>query len=411
MADSRTFVIVGAGMAGAKAAESLRTEGFEGRIALVGSESEAPYERPPLSKDYLRGESPREKARVHPDGFYDEHDIELITGETAVAMDAGARTVTLDSGRVLDYDRLLLATGSVPRRPPIPGADLPEVHVLRTLADSDRLRDVIAQGGPLVLVGAGWIGCEIAASARQLGAQVTLVDQAQAPLEQVLGPEVGGHFAALHRAHGVELRLGSGVARIEGGAGVERVVLADGTSLEAAAVLLGVGVAPDTRLAELGALRVDDGIVVDEHLRSSAPDVFAAGDVASAMHPRYGRHIRVEHWSVALNQGTAAGRFMLDAGEPYDRLPYFFSDQYDTGMEYTGLHRPGDRLVVRGRLEDQAFQAFWLDDADRVSAGMHVNDWDAIEPIRRLIESGRPVNAAALADTQTAVDVAEVARA
>jgi 3-phenylpropionate/trans-cinnamate dioxygenase ferredoxin reductase subunit len=397
-------------MAGAKAAEALRTEGFDGRVVLVGREPEAPYERPPLSKDYLRGESPREKARVHAHGFYAEHEIELITGTTAVELDPDAHVVTLDDSRRLSFDRLLLATGSVPRRPPIPGVGLAGIHVFRTLEDADRLREVLRQGKPLVLVGAGWIGCEIAASARQLGAKVTLVDHARTPLEHVLGSEIGSHFAALHRAHGVDLHLGAGVERFEGDRRVERVVLTDGTVVEAADVILGVGVTPDTRLAEATGLSVDNGIVVDDRLRASAPDIFAAGDVASAMHSRYGRHIRVEHWSVALNQGTAAGLSMLDVGEPYDRLPYFFSDQYDTGLEYAGLHSSSDQLVIRGNLDDEKFQAFWLDAGGRVSAGMHVNDWDAIEPIKRLIESGRRVDAAALANPDMTVETTHEAR-
>ena len=392
MADPRTFVIVGAGLAGAKAAETLRADGFEGRVVLIGEEPEAPYERPPLSKDYLRGESPLEKALVKPREFWDEQDVELLTGARAVAIRREERRVELEDGGSVGYDRLLLATGSLPRRPPIPGADLPGVHVFRTLADADRLRRVLQGGGPLVLVGAGWIGCELAASARQLGAEVVLIDHAAAPLERVLGAEVGGWFAELHRRHGVRLELGAGVERLEGGRMVERVRLADGRAVEAAAVVLGVGVTPATELAESAGLHIDDGIAVDELLASSDPDVFAAGDVASAWHPRYGRRVRVEHWSAALNQGPAAARSMLGRGEPYDRLPYFFSDQYDAGMEYTGLHSPQDRLVVRGSLDELSFQALWLDGEDRVTAGMHVGDWDAIGPIRELVESGRPAH-------------------
>jgi 3-phenylpropionate/trans-cinnamate dioxygenase ferredoxin reductase subunit len=396
MADSRAYVIVGGGMAGAKAAETLREEGFDGRVIVVARESAPPYERPPLSKDYLRGESPAEKAYVQPPEYWAEHDVELLGGTSAAAIDRTAREVELDDGRRLAYERLLLATGAIPRRPPIPGAELDGVHTLRTLEDSDRLRALASAGGPLVLIGAGWIGCEVAASARQLGAEVTLVDQVQAPLENVLGAEIGGWFGALHRSHGVTLKLGAGVARLEGDGRVERVTLTDGTTIDAAAVLVGVGVAPDTRLAEAAGLEVDDGIVVDERLRTSDEAIFAAGDAASAWHPRYGRRVRVEHWANALNQGPAAARSMLDRGAPYDRVPYFFSDQYDAGMEYAGLHASGDRLVIRGSLDDSAFQAFWLDAGDRVTAGMHVNDWDAIETINGLVEGGEAVDPASL---------------
>ena len=351
MADRKTFVIVGAGLAGAKAAEALREHGFDGRIVLIGSDSELPYERPPLSKGYLAGTSPRDDARVHADGFYDEQGIELLTSTTATALDAKAHQIELSDGTTVAYDRLLIATGAVPRRPPIPGIDLDGVHLLRTLADADALRAVLREGARLVVIGGGWIGCEVAASARTLGTDVTLVEQAGAPLERVLGPTLGAFFADLHRSHGVDVRTGAGVERIEGRARVERVRLADGRDVAADAVVVGVGVAPDTTFAATGGLEIDDGILVDEHLRASAPDVFAAGDVASARHPRYGRRIRVEHWANALNQGTFAGRSMLGDAEPYARLPYFFTDQYDLGMEYVGLHAPDDRLAhaTRGR--------------------------------------------------------------
>src|SRR4051794_15694664 len=295
-------------MAGAKAAEALRAEGFDGRLVLVGREPEAPYERPPLSKDYLRGESPREKALVHPASFYADHDVELLTEVSAVALDTSAQRVELDSGPALDFDRVLLATGSIPRRPPIPGADLDGVHVLRTLADADELRAAFARGGPVVLIGAGWIGCEGAAPARQLGLDVTLVDQVDAPLQNVLGAEIGGWFGALHAKHDVRLHLSSGVAQVEGDGAVRAVRLTDGTRIEAQTVVLAVGVSPDVHLALSAGLTVGDGLVVDDHPRTSHPGIFAAGDIASAWHPRYERHIPAEHWSAALNQGTAAGR-------------------------------------------------------------------------------------------------------
>jgi|SRR4051794_23352720 len=398
MADRRTHVIVGAGMAGAKAAQALRENGFDGGIVLVGDERELPYERPPLSKDHLRGESPLEKAHVHPEDFYATNDIELRLGTRATAVDPGGRRVTLDDGTELRYDRLLLATGAVPRRPPIPrAAELDGVRVLRSAADAAALREAIRAGGPLVVVGGGWIGCEVAASARMMGADVALVELAGSPLEPVLGPRLGAWFAGLHRGHGVQLHLGTRVERLDGDGRVERVTLADGTTLDAAVVLIGVGVAPDTALAEAAGLEVSDGVVCDELLQTSAPDVFAAGDIASAWHPRYERHVRVEHWSAALNQGTAAGASMAGAGAPYERLPYFFSDQYDAGMEYIGLHAAGDRVVLRGEPESGRFQALWVDGADRVTAGLHVNDWDAMSGIRELVEGRASVEPGALA--------------
>src|SRR4051794_23510268 len=342
-------------MAGAKAAETLRQEGFDGRIVLFGAEPEAPYERPPLSKGYLAGDSPREDARVHPEGYLREHDVELEQGVTVTALDAAAHALELGDGRRVSYDRLLIATGAVPRRPPIAGSELDGVHVLRTLADADALRAALEGGGTLAVIGAGWIGCEVAASARSRGGDVTLIEHAEHPLEGVLGSRLGAFFGRLHSEHGTRLLTSARVERIEGEARVDGVRLADGTLVGCDCVVLGVGVTPDTRLAEAAGLRVDGGIMADGHLRTSHPDVFAAGDVANAWRPRYGRHVRVEHWANALEQGPAAARSMLGDGEPFDALPYFFSDQYDVGMEYVGLHAPTDRLVLRGRPEDRRF--------------------------------------------------------
>jgi 3-phenylpropionate/trans-cinnamate dioxygenase ferredoxin reductase component len=396
--DRRTFVIVGAGLAGAKAAEALREEGFDGRIVLVGAEPSPPYERPPLSKSYLVGDSTAEDARVHAGPYYADHDIELLTGARASALDTTARRVRLADGTELAYDRLLLATGAVPRRPPIEGAELGGVRVLRTVAHARILRERLQDGAPLAIIGAGWIGCEVAASARTLGVEVTLIEAAATPLERVLGPRLGQFFADVHGDHGVRVLTGARIERIEGAGLAERVRLTDGTTVECGTVLLGVGVAPDTELAAAAGLEIGDGVVVDEHLRTSAPEVFAAGDIASASHRRYGRRVRVEHWANALHQGAAAGRAMLDRGAPFERLPYFFSDQYDLGMEYVGLHAPADRLVLRGRLEDRRLHAFWLDAADRVTAAMHVNEWDATKVFEGLVGTGARVDPARLAD-------------
>jgi 3-phenylpropionate/trans-cinnamate dioxygenase ferredoxin reductase component len=404
MAARRTFVIVGGGLAGAKAAETLRAEGFDGEVVLVGAEARLPYERPPLSKGYLAGESAPADAEVHAEAFYAEQRIELLPGRTATRLDPGAHRLELDDGTALRYDRLLIASGAVPRRPPIEGADHPGVRVLRTIADADALRDTLRPGARLVILGAGWIGCEVAATARGRGAQVALLERVGTPLEHVLGPELGAFFASVHRARGVELLTGASVASIDAG---RRVRLADGRVLEGDAVLLAVGVAPATELAAAAGLAVDDGIVCDERLQTSAPDVFAAGDVASARHPRYGRRVRVEHWANAVEQGAAAARGMLGARESFAALPFFFSDQYDLGLEYVGLHGPGDRLVIRGALSQGGFQAFWLDADDHVRAGLHVNDWDATEPIRALVGRAAPVDPAMLADPSVPVGAAE----
>jgi 3-phenylpropionate/trans-cinnamate dioxygenase ferredoxin reductase subunit len=397
MAAEQTFVIVGAALAGAKAAETLRAEGYDGRLVLIGAEAARPYERPPLSKDYLRGEVGREKVYVHDPDFYASHDIELWTGRTAVSLDVSAGEVALDDGQTLRYDRLLLATGAEPRRLSIPGADLDGVLYLRTVEDSDALRARLDRGGRMVVVGAGWIGTEVAASARQRGLDVTVLDTVSVPLERVLGPEVGAVFRDLHEAHGVRILGETGVHAFEGAAAVERVRTDDGRAFDCEVVVVGIGVEPRTALAAAAGLDVDDGIRVDERLRSSAPDVFAAGDVARAHHPFYGESVRVEHWANALNQGPAAARSMLGSGDPYDRLPYFFSDQFDLGMEYTGYAPRWDRVVFRGDVAGREFVAFWMT-GDRVAAAMNVNVWDVTETLQRLIRERVAVDDRRLAD-------------
>ena len=397
MSTSQTHVIVGASLAGAKAAETLRDEGFGGRIVLIGSETERPYERPPLSKDYLLGESGRDKVYVHPEDFYAERDVELRLGTTAVSLDTGSREVELDDGTRLGYDRLLLTTGSEPRRLPIPGAELDGVLYLRSVGDSDALRARLDAGGSVIVVGAGWIGCEVAATARQRGLEVRVLDPLRVPLERVLGPELGAVYRDVHTDHGVRMLTDTGVEAFEGEGRVERVRTTDGDLLDCDFVVVGVGVAPRTGLAEEAGIAVRDGVVVDAHLRTDADGVFAAGDVASAHHPFYGESIRVEHWANALNQGPAAARNMLGQGAPYERLPYFFSDQYDVGMEYSGFARSWDRVVFRGDPASREFIAFWIAD-DRVVAGMNVNVWDVTDPIQSLIRARVPIEDHRLSD-------------
>jgi 3-phenylpropionate/trans-cinnamate dioxygenase ferredoxin reductase subunit len=386
MTAQQAFVIVGASLAGAKAAETLRHEGFEGRLVLVGKEDSRPYERPSLSKDYLRGEA-ADPVYVHGEEFYADHDIELLLGRTAVDMNPSLKEVALDNGERLRYDRLLLATGAEPRRLAIPGSKLDGVLHLRSVQDSDALRERLDGGGSVVVVGAGWIGSEVAASARQRGLEVTVVAPGSVPLKRALGPEVGSVYRAIHAEHGVRMLLGSGVEAFEGDGVVERVRTSDGRRLECDFVVVGIGALPRTELAAWGGLSTGDGIFTDEYLQTSAPGVFAAGDVACAHHPFYGQRIRVEHWANALRQGPVAARNMLGAQEPYDCLPYFFSDQYDVGMEYSGFARTWDRVVFRGDPASREFIAFWLT-GDRVVAAMNVNVWDVVDPIQRLIRDG-----------------------
>lgn len=403
MPSDSSFVIVGAGLAGAKAAEALREEGFDGSLVLIGAEAERPYERPPLSKEYVRGEAGREKVYVHAADFYAQHDIQLRLGRAAVDLDTTARALTLDDGETLRYDQLLLTTGARARKLPIPGADLDGVLYLRTVEDSDALRERLDAGGKVVVIGAGWIGAEIAASARQRGLDVTVIDPMAAPLERVMGTEVGTVYRDIHVDHGVQMLMGTGVKSFEGTGSVQRVRTSDGRVLDCDFVVVGVGAQPCTEIAEQAGIAVQNGILVDEGLRTSAPGVFAAGDVANAQHPFYGERIRAEHWANALHQGPVAARNMLGHADVYDRLPYFFSDQYETGMEFTGFAQGWDRVVFRGDRASREFLAFWIAD-DRVVAGMNLNVWDVTEPIERLIRGRKIVDDRDLADPDIPLD-------
>jgi 3-phenylpropionate/trans-cinnamate dioxygenase ferredoxin reductase component len=400
---SQTFVIVGASLAGAKAAETLRGRGFDGRIVLAGSESELPYERPPLTKDYLRGESEREKAYVHPAEFYSDNEIELMLDTTVSGIDPDASTVTFDGGGEISYDKLLLTTGSEPRRIPVPGAELDGVHYLRTLPDCDVLRERLDAGGRVAVVGSGWIGSEFAASARQRGLEVALIDSLQVPYEKILGTEIGSFYRDVHARHGVELLMGQGVERFEGDGAVRAVRTSAGQSVQCDFVVVGIGIAPRVALAQDAGATIDNGVAVDERLRTSLPNSYAAGDVASAWHPFFEQRIRSEHWANALNQGPAAAGAMLGDQAGYDRLPYFFSDQYDVGMEYSGYATSWDQVVFRGDREGGEFVAFWLTDG-RVVGGMNVNVWDVNEHVQALIRSRRQVDVNALTDTDTSLE-------
>ena len=397
MPTDHRLVIVGASLAGAKAAESARANGFDGRVVLIGDEPAPPYERPPLSKAVLRGEAAPETTRVHDDGYYESNDIELLMGRTVESLDIGAHEVALDGGERLPFTAAVLATGAAPRQLSVPGSTLDGVHYLRTAADSNRLGEAIRAAGRVAVIGAGWIGSEVAASARQLGAEVVLIDPLPVPLQRVLGDEIGAVFAQLHADQGVKVRMDAGVAELRGGTAVEQVMLSDGDVEAADLVVVGIGVTPRVDLAVAAGLDVDNGVVVDEQLRSSAAEVFAAGDIASAWHPHFHRHLRVEHWANALNQGITAGANAAGGSDIYDRLPYFFSDQYDLGMEYVGYADPDDAVVVRGSTADREFIAFWHRDGV-VTAAMNVNIWDVVEDLKAIIGSGRQFDAHDLSD-------------
>jgi len=396
----QTFVIVGTGLAGAKTAGALREEAFDGRIILLGDESERPYDRPPLSKDYLQGKSELEKVYVHPTGWYAEHDVDLRLDTRVTAIDRSAHEVSIERGEPIGYDKLTLATGSSPRHLSVPGNELTGVLYLRGLADCEAMKAAFATAKQVAIIGAGWIGLETAAAARAADCEVTVLEMAELPLPGVLGREMAEYYAALHRKHGVQLELGVTVTEILGQDGVPTGVrMGDGRVIEADVVVVGVGITPNTGLAEAAGLAVDNGVVVDEHLATTDPDVFAAGDVANTFYPLLGTHLRLEHWSAALNQGPVAAANMMGATASYDRVPYFFSDQYDMGMEYSGYVARGgyDEVVFRGDVASGEFIAFWVG-SGKVLAGMNVNIWDQTDAIQALVRSGVHADRSVLID-------------
>jgi 3-phenylpropionate/trans-cinnamate dioxygenase ferredoxin reductase subunit len=412
MTGPERILLVGGGLAAAKTAQALRKRGYDGAVTLVTAEPHRPYERPGLSKGYLMRETPREELFVHGADWYAQQGIDLRTGAEIVALDRGTREARAASGERFGYDAVLLATGAVPRRLKVPGADLDGVLYLRTLDDSDALRARFTEGARVVVIGAGWIGLETAAAARGAGCDVTVVETAPQPLLRVLGPALAPVFTDLHRAHGVDVRLGATVQEFVAGEGgrVVAVRLGDGDLLPADTVIVGVGVAPADGLAREAGLEVADGIVVGADLRTADPAVVAAGDVASAYHPVLRRRVRVEHWANAVRQAPVAAAALLGEPGSYERLPYFFSDQYDLSLEYVGasLDPARAQVVVRGSVPDRVFVAFWLTDG-RVEAGMSVGVPRAVAAMEALVRGPRSPDPARLADA--AVPLAELATA
>ena len=392
-----TFVIVGASLAGGGAAATLRQEGFDGRVILIGAEPQPPYERPPLSKEYLRGECSFEQILVQSSDFYGENGIETRFGVRASRVDPAKKVIELDGEEGVAYDKLLVATGGRNRRFPVPGLDLEGVYDLRTMADCERIRAEIGPGRKAVVVGMGFIGSEVAASLRQSGVNVVVVDRNKVPLRRVLGEEVGQVIEVIHRDHEATLIFEDTVAAFEGADRVERVVTQGGRRIECDFVVVGLGVEPVTELlADTGA-EIDNGIAVDEFCRTGVEGIYAAGDVANHYHPVFERRIRVEHWQNALNQGPAAARNMLGKDEPYDDIPWFWSDQYDFNLQYTGFHTEWDEVIVRGSMEERNFVAFYRKD-ERVLAAVAVNRGKDLRRSMRLIKAQRPVDATKLQD-------------
>jgi 3-phenylpropionate/trans-cinnamate dioxygenase ferredoxin reductase component len=403
---SETFLIVGGGLAGAKAAEALRDNDFDGDVVVFATEQHLPYERPPLSKEYLAGKKTLDEFTALPAAWYRDHNVDLRLGTPVSSVYSHGHLVGLPDESTLHYDKLLLATGSAPRRPAIPGADANRVHYLRTVDDADALNAVLTEGSSLAIVGGGWIGLEVAAGARGRDVNVTVVEAAELPLLGALGREAAEVFAKLHREHGVDLRLRATVEEITTADGAATGLrLGDGSTVDADAVLVAVGAAPNTDLALRAGLTTgtDGGVLVDSALRTSDPDIFAVGDIASAQHPLFGTRIRTEHWANALKQPAVAVAGMLGKAGEYAELPYFFTDQYDLGMEYVGHAPDYDRVVFRGDVDGREFVAFWLDGENRVLAGMNVNIWDVLDDVKSLIRSRSPVDPDKLSDPQQAL--------
>lgn len=398
---SPEFVIVGGGLAAGTAAVTLREEDFDGRVTLVAAEAHTPYIRPPLSKGYL-AELDESELWVQPNAWWHEHDVEVLTGERAATLDLSARSVQLESGTQVSFDRLLIATGATPKRLEVPGADADGIHYLRTIEDSKGIREATADGDKrVVVIGSGWIGMEVAATVRGFGNEVTVVSHAQVPLSTALGDELGEVFAGLHLDHGVRLVRGAAVTGFRVAEGRVTGVQYEGGEVEADVVVVGTGVAPLVDIAEQAGLEVDKGILVDAGMRSGADGVFAVGDASNPMHPFLGQRLRSEHWANAIGTGRTAALNMLDRGVEYDDVPYFYTDQYDLGMEYSGF-RPlmdGTHVVYRGDLSRREFVSFWVTKESRVVAGMNVNVWDVNADVQALIRAARPVDEARLADT------------
>ncbi|MFG1812381.1 NAD(P)/FAD-dependent oxidoreductase [Kribbella sp. NPDC049174] len=413
MTDAEQIVIVGASLAGATAAEELRNDGWTGGIVLIGSETKLPYERPPLSKGVLLGKDQTDVAQLHDQQWYDDNSIDLRLGTTVTGLDTAAHTVTLDDGSPVSYSKLLIATGSRVRSLDVPGADLPGIRYLRTAEESQALSDAYAAKPRVVVVGAGWIGLEAASAARERGCEVTVVEPQSTALAAVLGEQVGELFAELHRQHGVNLKFGTGVEGFEGTDKVTGVRTSDGEVIPADLVIVGVGVQPNTELAADAGIEVatpenGSGIVTGPDLQTSAEDVYAAGDVVRWEHPLFGRPVRVEHWQNAKDTGKSAAKAILGQDVAHDALPFFFTDQYDLGMEYAGDVPRGAsyQVVLRGDPASGAYLAFWLDDDRRMLAGMHVNTWGATDAIQELIRSRKQLDPERLADSS--IDLADV---
>lgn len=393
---TETYVVVGAGHAGGRAVEAMRGAGFAGKIILIGDEPHLPYERPPLSKELLQGH-PEAHTPVRDDAFYSENDIDCRLGRRATALDTDAKSLTLDDGSSVSYDKLLLSTGGAVRRLPLPGSDLANIHYLRTLDDSRAIQDGLGDGKHVVVVGGGFIGLEVAASARQQGCAVTVLELADRLMGRAVLPDVSDAFLKLHTAQGIDIRLNTGIASFDGDDAVAHAVTDGDERIPADLAVVGVGIIPETALAVDAGLAVDNGIVVDEFGRTSAPDVYAAGDVTNHLNPLYGRHIRLESWQNAQNQAIAAAKTMCGEEQAYSEVPWMWSDQFDVNLQVAGMPETWDRVVFRGTPGSTDFIGFQMN-GDRMVGAMSVNRPRDMRIARRLIGGDKALDDDTLAD-------------
>ena len=391
------YVIVGANLAGGTAAITLREEGFDGEIVLIGAEPHPPYERPPLSKEYLQGGKPFEDALLKQVNYYADHNIQTRFGTRAVRVNPHDQVIELEGGGRTPYDKVLVATGVRNRRLRIPGADLEGIYDLRTVDDADRIRARSRSGSRAVLVGMGFIGSEVAASLRHRGVEVTVIEPFKTPLYRVLGEQIGRVFEAFHRENGVRMLFEESVTAFEGTGHVQRVVTSAGRRIECDFVVVGVGVEPVTDLVVDAGVKIDNGIVVDEYCQTDVDGIYAAGDVANHFHPLFGRRVRVEHWQNAIHQGQAAARSMLGKREPYTDVHWFWSDQYDCNVQYAGFHTGWDELVVRGSLEERSAVVFYMQE-QRIAAAVAFNRGKDLQRAMSLIKARVQVEPAVLQD-------------
>ncbi len=408
MSEHRQLIIIGGGLAGHAAALSARHNGYGGRITILAEESSIPYERPPLSKAVLQGKKDPAELAFQPNGDYSGDEITVLTNARAQEVDVRERRIKVSNGDTLAFDDLLIATGARPITLESPGFDLDGVHYLRTIEDARQIQGDLESAESVVVIGAGFIGSEAAASARTLGKSVTLVDMADAPMSAAFHPDIASVCAAIHEDQGVELRMNAKVTELRGSGRVQQAVLDDGSTIDCDMVIVGVGVHPNVELFEGSGVEIDNGILTDEYCRTSVPGVYAAGDVANWWHPELKQRLRVEHFDNAGSQGTYVGQVIAGAAEePFAPVPYFWSDQYDTNIQYAGVASDDSEVIIRGKPEERSITAFYLDNG-AICAAVTINNAREFRSCRRLVAARAEIDPDTLRDPET--DIRKLSR-